>query len=168
MHGSRKFCQNARGGKHLITFFCCCFFGWWGERGSKYRYKWWIGWVIIGPPAFCWQADNGPISNAGLVALLFLRGSGPVLQSNPIFLWFLRGGGRTPCPASGHDKGKVSVCEAHEDRIEEAYRKWKRRIFEHVFSDFYWAGWLRHSLCIRKMHESQHLCFLDIFELTMS
>ena len=35
-----------RGGPNLITFFCF-FFSWWGDRGSKYRYKW----AIIGPPA---------------------------------------------------------------------------------------------------------------------
>ena len=43
--------------------------------------------------AFCWQADDGPTLNAGLIALWFFRGSGPVLQGNRIFLWFFRGGG---------------------------------------------------------------------------
>ena len=36
-----------RRGPNLITFWCCfflLFFSWWGERGSKYRYKW----AIIG------------------------------------------------------------------------------------------------------------------------
>ena len=37
MHGSRKFCE--RGSRF--------FFSWWGDRGSKYHYKW----AIIGPPA---------------------------------------------------------------------------------------------------------------------
>ena len=40
MGGSRKF---GRGGPNLITFF----FSWWGDRVSKYRYKW----AIIGLPA---------------------------------------------------------------------------------------------------------------------
>ena len=37
--------------------------------------------------------DDGPTLNAGLVALLFFRGSGPVTLRNPIFLGFFRGGG---------------------------------------------------------------------------
>ena len=36
--------------------------------------------------AFRWRVDDGPTLNAGLVALLFVRGSGPVLLGNPIFL----------------------------------------------------------------------------------
>ena len=40
-----------------------------------------------------WRADNGPKLNAGLVALLFLRGSGPVLLRN---LYFSGGGGPDP------------------------------------------------------------------------
>ena len=39
-----------------------------------------------------WQADNGPTSNAGLVALRFFRRSGPKLLRNPIFLIFWGGG----------------------------------------------------------------------------
>ena len=35
---------------------------------------------------FRWRADDGSTLNAGLVALLFFRGSLPVLQRNPIFL----------------------------------------------------------------------------------
>ena len=42
MRGSRKFCHR---GPNLITFMY--YFSWWGDRGSKYRYKW----TIIGPPA---------------------------------------------------------------------------------------------------------------------
>ena len=74
-------------------------FSWWGDRGSKYRYKW----AIIRPPVkrhlngvwlTCqWWPNNG------LVALWFFRGSGPVLLRNPIFLWFFRGG---PDPLSPH------------------------------------------------------------------
>ena len=36
--------------------------------------------------AFRWHTDDGPILNAGLVALCFFRGSGPALLRNPIFL----------------------------------------------------------------------------------
>ena len=39
---SRKFGQR---GVQIWYFFL----SWWGERGSKYRYKW-MGWAIIGPP----------------------------------------------------------------------------------------------------------------------
>ena len=35
--------------------------------------------------AFRWRANDGTILNAGLVALLFFRGSGPVLLRYPIF-----------------------------------------------------------------------------------
>ena len=52
--------------------------------------------------AFRWRADNGPILNASLVALLFFRGSGPVLLRNPIFLWFSReSSDPLPPPPSG-------------------------------------------------------------------
>ena len=54
-----------------------------------------------GSRKFRLRADDGPILNAGLVALWFFRGSGPVLLRSPIFLWFFflgGGGGRTPSP----------------------------------------------------------------------
>ena len=35
---------------------------------------------------FRWRADDDPTLNAGLVVLLFFRGSGPVLLRNPLFL----------------------------------------------------------------------------------
>ena len=46
--------------------------------------------------SFCWRGDDGPILNADLVALLFLRGSKPVFLRNPITLCFFRGGGGPP------------------------------------------------------------------------
>ena len=42
--------------------------------------------------AFRWRADDGSTLNAGLVALLFFRGSGQVLLKNTIFLLFFREG----------------------------------------------------------------------------
>ena len=46
---------------------------------------------------FSWGADDDPTLNAGLVALLFFKGSRPVLLENTMFLWFFRGGPE-PCP----------------------------------------------------------------------
>ena len=43
--------------------------------------------------AFRWRANDGPLLNAGLVALWFFRVSRPVLLRNTIFLWFFWGGG---------------------------------------------------------------------------
>ena len=39
---------------------------------------------------FRWRVNEGPILNAGLVALWFFRGPGPVLLRNPMFLRFFR------------------------------------------------------------------------------
>ena len=41
---------------------------------------------IVGQLSARWRADNGTTLNAGLVILLFFRGSGPVLLRNPIVL----------------------------------------------------------------------------------
>ena len=51
--------------------------------------------TIISPPqmAFRWRGDDGPILNAGLVALRFFRGSGPLLLINHDFCDFSGGGG---------------------------------------------------------------------------
>ena len=40
---------------------------------------------------FFWLADDGPILNAGTVALWFFRGSGLVLLRKPIFTWVFNG-----------------------------------------------------------------------------
>ena len=87
---SRKFCQRGSNADKV-------FYGWWGERGSKYHFKS----VIIDPPGkrFPGLPMMAPTLNAGLLVLWFSRGSGPVLLVNPIVLWFFRGGGVwTPCP----------------------------------------------------------------------
>ena len=46
--------------------------------------------AVIGPPAKRhlnrWRADDGQTLNAGLVALIFFRGSEAVLLEYPIFL----------------------------------------------------------------------------------
>ena len=70
----------------LLTFFFFFFFfffflvggGGIGQRMARQRH--------VDLMAFRWHADNGPTLNAGLVALLFLRGSSPVLLRNPISL----------------------------------------------------------------------------------
>ena len=41
---------------------------------------------IVGQLLARWRADDGTTLNAGLVALLFFRGSGPVLLRNSIVL----------------------------------------------------------------------------------
>ena len=69
MHGSRKFCQ--RGSNFEKVSFLFYFFLEGREDPNKYHYKR----AIIDSPAkrhlnaFCWQADDGPTLNAGLVAL---------------------------------------------------------------------------------------------------
>ena len=47
MRGFRKCCQ--KGSTFDNVFFFYFILSWWGERGSKYHYKW----VMIGPPAKC-------------------------------------------------------------------------------------------------------------------
>ena len=48
---------------------------------------------------FRWWAEDGPILNAGLVALYFSMGYGPILQRNPSGLWFSwRQGSRSLSP----------------------------------------------------------------------
>ena len=94
MRGSRKFCQ--RGSK-----FDNVFFSWWGDRGSKYHYKW----AIIGPPVKRHLNDVSlvgrwwPNIECWLGIFVIFRGIRTSIAKKPnIFVIFQGGGGfRTPC-----------------------------------------------------------------------
>ena len=60
--------------------------------------------------AFRWRADDGPILNAGLVALKLSRGSGPILLKILYFCDFPGGGGGPPCPPSGSAHDAMVLC----------------------------------------------------------
>ena len=72
--------------------------------------------------AFRWRADDGPTSNAGLVALPFFRASGPILLENPII--FIFQGVRISCPPSGF---------VHENRMAKNHGAIELRIFLIIF-----------------------------------
>ena len=88
MRGSRKFCQR---GSNFDVFFCCCFFSWWREVGSKHLSS-----------CHCWPASETPFKcwwpniECWLSSFVILRGFRPVLLRNPIILWFFRRGSGPP------------------------------------------------------------------------
>ena len=57
--------------------------------------------------AFCWQTNDGPTLNAGLVALGF-SGYGPVLLRDPMFCEVSGGGGPDP-PFSGSEHVLIQI-----------------------------------------------------------
>ena len=92
-----------RGGPNLITFFLSCF----GDRGSKYPYKW----VIIGPTkryvslaGRCW-----PNMNCWLGSFVIFQGTRSIIEKKPYIFVIFRGRGVwTPVPHSGSTHG---VCQ---------------------------------------------------------
>ena len=98
MRGSRQFWQW---GSDFDNVFCCCFFSWGGEEGSKYHYKR----DIIGPPAKrhlngvshacrCW-----PNIECWLGSFRIFQGIRTCIAKKPyIFVIFQGKGVRTPFP----------------------------------------------------------------------
>ena len=107
MRGSRKFCQS--GSKFDDNgFFCCFFLSWWGDRGSKYHFKW----TNIGPPEK--RHWNGvslacrwcPYIECWLVCFVIVKGIGTSITKKPYIFVILQGGSGPPVASSGsaHDQ----------------------------------------------------------------
>ena len=100
MRRSSKFCQRG-------SIFDNVFFSWWGDRGSKYHYKW----AIIGPPA---KRHLNGVSLAGrwlpniecwLFSFVIFQGIWTSIAKKPyISVIFQRGSG-PPVPPSGYACG---------------------------------------------------------------